>query len=193
MAHSGTVSKRLFVAASSEEEKNMFMGSLIYRTGLDLPMLEQLEKAQRTRYNQIVPFMREKQIEPNFHTPKNYCTFVEDANTADAIVCLLNIALAQDEAVKILQATGTEKALRNGLRPLVFIDKMQLVEWNQSSYEDMVSVTKSALKDLHDGNTAIFVPISSRDGDNFLDSSKKSSWYSVGENRALTVVQAIDC
>ena len=171
----------------------MFMGSLIYKTGLDSPMLQQLEKAQKTRYDQIVPFMREKQIELTFHTLKNHCTFVEDATTADSIVCLLNIAVAQNEAVKIPHAPEIEKASRKGIRPLVFVDGMQLVEWKQSSYEDIVAGTKSALKDLHDSNAAIFVPISSTDGDNFLDLSKKSPWYSAGESGALTVVQAIDC
>ena len=193
MAHSGTVSKRIFVAAASEQEKNVFMGSVIYRTGLDLPVLQQLEKAQRTRYDQIVPFMQEKQIEPNFHSPKNYCTFVADAEMADAIVCLLSIAAGENEPVKIPQATEIEKALGNGILPLIFIDNMQLVEWKQSSYEDMVVGSKSALKELPDGNTTIFVPISSVDGDNLLDLSQKSPWYSAGQKEALTVIQAIDC
>ena len=171
----------------------MFMESLIYKTGLELPKLEQLEKVQGISFDQSVAFMREKQIEPNFHKPKNYSTFVEDANTADSIVCLLNIAVAQNEAVEIPHGPEIEKASRKGIRPLVFVDSMQLVEWKQSSYEDIVAGTKSTLNDLHDSNATIFVPISLTDGDNLLDLSKKSPWYSDGESGALTVVQAIDC
>jgi translation elongation factor EF-1alpha len=65
------------------------------------------------------------------------------------------------------------------------------VNWVHSAYNELL--TGAALKDVQkDGSEAILVPISSKGGDKFLDLSKKSSWYSSGKYRPLTVVQAID-
>ena len=81
MSHSEAPSKKLKVLALSETDRDVFMGSIIYRTGLELPVLEQLEKANKTRYQDIVPFMHDKDLEPTFYTPKHCCTFIEGCRT----------------------------------------------------------------------------------------------------------------
>ena len=137
--------------------------------------------------------MRENQIDSGFYTPQSYCTFVKDSNTADAIICLLSIKTTQSEAAKIFQLTETEEPSRNGARSLIFVDNMQTVNWDHPAYKELVANVEGALKDVKkDRVDPIFVPISSKDGDNFLDLSKKSAWYSSGEYKPLTVVQAID-
>ena len=63
------------VIASTDKIRHGFMGSLIYRCGLEMSVLEQLERNQQTQYEQIVPFMQTKGLDLVFHTPSNRCIF----------------------------------------------------------------------------------------------------------------------
>jgi hypothetical protein len=61
---------------------------------------------------------------------------------------------------------------------------MQTVNWEHSAYNELVTAVAAPLKDVQkDGSEPIFDRISSKDGDNFPDLSKKSSSYSSGEYR----------
>ena len=161
------------------------MGSLIFRLGLEMPVLEQLEKAQKTQYDQIFPFMRENQIEPGFYTPKSHCTFVKDPDEADTTICLLSVTTTQAEAVKSFRLAMTKEMSRSGSQLLVFIDNMQTVNWEHSAYKELDNqCSRSIQRRTGRWSGPIFVPISSKDGDNLLDLSKKSSWYSSGRVQA---------
>ena len=193
MEQSRSISKRICVVASSDELSQTFMGSLIYKTGLEMQVLEELEKAKRTQYSDIVPYMREKHIDTTFYTPKNYCAFVDESDAADTVVYLLDATNAKDDTSKVFQTTAAKKSLQRDGRALVLIDRMQAVNWDESTYKDLVSELSQTIKDVHGANiAALAIPISSTDGDNMIETSKKSTWYSSGDSGPLTVVHAID-
>ena len=63
------------------------MGLLIYRTGLELPLIEKLGKARKARYVDVVPFIRGEHLQPTFYIAKGPRAFVDDSNVADVVVC----------------------------------------------------------------------------------------------------------
>ena len=155
------------------------MGSLVSRTGLDLSLSEQLEKAHRTRYDQIIPFMREEDLEPSFYTTKQYCNFVDDVDMAEVIIFLLNVKMSKPDATDILKLADTGKAAQRGVKFVVIVDRLQDADWAGQPYEDLVASVEITIKEGCAGAKGIrFVPISSMSGDNLLDLSEKSPWYS---------------
>ena len=76
---------------------------------------------------------------------------------------------------------------------------MQDVDWDAKVYHDQKARLESAFRERNvDAQHVRYVPISSANGDNLLDLSKKSPWYSdksapPGEAIfAQSVVEAID-
>lgn len=60
---------RAVVIAASEYDKNVFMGSLMHRLGLGMPLMERLQQAGIRQYANIVPFMRKEDIDRTFDLP----------------------------------------------------------------------------------------------------------------------------
>ena len=199
MSLSRDVSKKVLVVALSDEDKSMFMGSLVYRTGLDLELLKQLEKAQKTRYDQIIPYMRDVQLQPYFRTAKHRCAFVEGTDTAEVVIILLDITMSTSDALGTLRFEEIKKAVSGGASAVVIVDKMQDANWAPQPYEDLVTNVEAAFKkEYGDAKEICSVPASSVNGDNFLDLSSKSHWYSQqdassgGVKLPCTVIEAID-
>lgn len=188
-------SKNVKVVALSDTDKDMFIGSLIYRVGLDMSVLQQLERAGKTQYDAIVPFMRDNDLKPGFTTPKHSCLFVEDINTADTLICVVDVTKANSD--NILQLEDLDKAIGNGWNIVVLVESMHHVQWDPQPYYDLVTGLEAAFVNHRASMEQLrFVPISSAGGENFLDLSTKSPWYSdQARSKARipqTVVQAID-
>ena len=197
MSLSRSPSKQLKVVALLEAAKDKFMGLLMYQISLDLRVMKRLENGNRTQHQDIVQFMRNSNIEPTFHTPQHYCTFTEDMKHADAVICLINVT--ESKPFGILELSYMEDVMATEVKIIVLVGGMDDVDWNPQPYSDPVAeLEKRFKKHGVDRRRLRSVPIASAGGDNFLDLSSKSPWYSgkavdLGQTELpLTVVEAID-
>jgi len=107
---------------------------------------------------------------------------VTGASTADAVIILVDVSkvkLGDDGSVELLVQTKRHSTIAHLLQiehVIVAVNKMDLVDYDQSVYERIVGAYAEfarslGLKDI----TAI--PLSALSGDNVVDKSEKMAWY----------------
>lgn len=116
--------RSVLVTAISDDDRNVFMGSLLYRLGLDLPLVERLQKAGKTQYSEVVPFMRATNMEPVFYLPHHSCAFVDDAKTADVLVMVINATMQRADAASLMRQQEAREAMEKGAKVVVLIDSI---------------------------------------------------------------------
>lgn len=199
MSRPATASLSAVVIAGSEHDKNVFMGSLMYRLGVDLPLMERLQQAGKSQYADIVPFMRTANIDRTFNLPHHSCALVDNIEDADVLIFIIDATATQIDSLSFLQGERGKQASQQSSKRIILVDKMQDVRWDPQKYGDIVRDIHKALGDRSEPKQSLrFVPISSVSGDNFLELSEKSKWYASGSLSAgashdpVTVVEAID-
>lgn len=199
MSRPSQCGRRILVAAMSDDDRNAFSGSLIYRLGLDMDGMDHLQKAQKTKHADIVPFVQAGSIDNTFHLPRHTCWLVDGTEGTDLLALVVNACRSGEDASNIVRRPETRRAAESGTDMVVLIDHMQDTGWNMQKYLELVDAVKTAFQATYGKGLNIpFVPISSASGDNFLEISDKSVWYTRDSafsgiaNRPPTVVEALD-
>jgi sulfate adenylyltransferase subunit 1 len=107
---------------------------------------------------------------------------VTGASTADAVIILIDVSkvkLGDDGSVELLTQTKRHSIIAHLLQiehVIVAVNKMDLVNYDQTVYDRIVAAYRSfaeqlGLKDIHP------IPLSALAGDNVVTASEKLAWY----------------
>lgn len=176
--------KTLSVLGNEGAGKKTLIGSLIYKCGLELPQLEELERAGVRQYTEIVPFYEKMGRAQFFHAPSG--PFVVDkSGTQDVALWVVDGA---DSASWALSAQNLSKSLSNGaLQPrdklIVAINKMDLVHWSEQVFADAMREFRGL--SLHERTH--FIPISGLRSENVVSTPQEPSWVGASGGKAGSV------
>ncbi|MCJ1250923.1 hypothetical protein MMC30_008151 [Trapelia coarctata] len=181
--------------------KATLMGNLIYKCGLDLRMMEQLQRENISAYSGLVKYYKTQGISPSFKT-RNHSFAFTDINTPECLIYMIdasNPAQMLDGSDKAVDATSLADVLKKAKNLIVLVNKMDEISWSEKKYIDIVKAFGAQLKELgFDLRKVKTIPISALHGDNILDPSSKSPWYkelaegSLEKEPSWTVIQAMD-
>ncbi|KEY73943.1 hypothetical protein S7711_09997 [Stachybotrys chartarum IBT 7711] len=167
--------KTVSVLGDDGAGKKTLIGSLIYKCGLQLPQIEELEREGIRDFAKITTFYEKKGYDRGFYGPSGFFVVQEShGQVSDVVFWILD---ASDAASWASSAQKLSMSLSSGtLQPkeklLVLVNKMDLVGWSQHVFEDLLRIFDAVdLKQDH-----IFVPISSLRGENILSPPDEHSW-----------------
>ncbi|HEV2609113.1 MAG TPA: GTP-binding protein [Noviherbaspirillum sp.] len=117
---------------------------------------------------------------------------VTGASTADAVIILIDVSkvkLGADGSVELLTQTKRHSTIAHLLRiehVIVAVNKMDLVNYDQTTYDRIVGAYKAfagqlGLKDIHP------IPLSALAGDNVVDAGDNMPWY-----KGPTLIQLLE-
>ena len=123
-----------------------------------------------------------------FDTDDYYFTIVDCPGHRDFVKNMITGASQADNAVLVVAADDgvapqTQEhvflARTLGINELIVgVNKMDIVDYEESKYEEVVSEVTDLLKQVQFGTEdASFIPISAFEGDNIADRSDNTSWY----------------
>lgn len=193
---------RFSTAGSVDDGKSTLIGRLLYDSkSIFEDQLEAVEAASKSRGNEEVNLAlltdglraeREQGITIDvayryFATPKRKFiiadtpghiqytrNMVTGASTADLSIILV------DARHGVLEQTVRHSYISSLLgipHIVVAINKMDLVDFSQEVYDKIVADYRKMSKTLNIKN-AVFIPISAKDGDNVVNKSERTPWYS---------------
>lgn len=193
---------RFSTAGSVDDGKSTLIGRLLYDSkSIFEDQLEAVEAASKSRGNEEVNLAlltdglraeREQGITIDvayryFATPKRKFiiadtpghiqytrNMVTGASTADLSIILV------DARHGVLEQTVRHSYISSLLgipHIVVAINKMDLVDFSQEVYDKIVADYRKMSKTLNIKN-AVFIPISAKDGDNVVNKSDRTPWYS---------------
>ncbi|PCD21890.1 hypothetical protein AU210_015693 [Fusarium oxysporum f. sp. radicis-cucumerinum] len=153
--------------------KKTLVGSLIYKCGLGLPRLKELERESISQIEQIVPFYEKKGYAQTFYAPPGLVT-VQKSQTPDYVIWVVD---GPDLSTWNSSAEKLRSLLFNGdIQPrkklIIAVNKMDFIGWSEQTFKDIVHVFRAAR--LH--NRTFILPISGLKADNLLPDTKKPSW-----------------
>lgn len=193
---------RFSTAGSVDDGKSTLIGRLLYDSkSIFEDQLEAVEAASKSRGNEEVNLAlltdglraeREQGITIDvayryFATPKRKFiiadtpghiqytrNMVTGASTADLSIILV------DARHSVLEQTVRHSYISSLLgipHIVVAINKMDLVDFSQEVYDKIVEDYRKMSETLHIKNV-VFIPISAKDGDNVVNKSERTPWYS---------------
>lgn len=193
---------RFSTAGSVDDGKSTLIGRLLYDSkSIFEDQLEAVEAASKSRGNEEVNLAlltdglraeREQGITIDvayryFATPKRKFiiadtpghiqytrNMVTGASTADLSIILV------DARHGVLEQTVRHSYISSLLgipHIVVAINKMDLVDFSQEVYDKIVADYRKMSETLHIKNV-VFIPISAKDGDNVVNKSERTPWYS---------------
>ncbi|KAH8906189.1 hypothetical protein BR93DRAFT_969397 [Coniochaeta sp. PMI_546] len=167
-------SKTLTVLGAKGAGKKTLIGSLIYKCGMGLEQLAQLERSTNGNYADIVSFFEEKDITKSFYTPS--ANIVIEQSTKPDIACWVVDATDPDRgraSSSELISLITAGLLQPKDKLLILINKMDLIHWS----EDVFKETATAF-DAVDSKPAraYIIPISALQGGNVLEMPNGLPW-----------------
>lgn len=123
-----------------------------------------------------------------FDTDEFYFTIVDTPGHRDFVKNMITGASQADHAVLVVAADDgvapqTQEhvflARTLGIQELIIgVNKMDLVDYSQSDYDDVVEEVKELLNQVRfDTENANFIPISAFEGDNIAERSDNTDWY----------------
>lgn len=108
------------------------------------------------------------------------------ASTADLAIILIDARYGVQEQTKRHSFIVSLLGIKN---ILIAINKMDLVEFSESRYQEIQSDYLAFAKDLNITNP-IFVPLSALNGDNVVNHSEHTPWYTGGS--LMNILETID-
>ncbi|MFB6132498.1 MAG: GTP-binding protein, partial [Halanaeroarchaeum sp.] len=123
-----------------------------------------------------------------FETDEYYYTIVDTPGHRDFVKNMITGASQADNAVLVVAADdGVQPQTREhvflartlGIEELIVaVNKLDLVEYEESTYKEVVEEVKSLLKQVQfNTEDASFIPISAFEGANVAESSEETPWY----------------
>lgn len=192
---------RFITAGSVDDGKSTLIGRLLYDSkSIMIDQLEAIEKQTKNREEGEIDLAlltdglraeREQGITIDvaykyFSTPKRKFiiadapghiqytrNMVTGASNSDLIVILVD---ARNGVVEQTRRHSIIASLLNMPKVIVAVNKMDLVEYSQDVYNNIVIEYAELAKAL-ELNDVTYIPISALDGDNIVDKSEKFNWY----------------
>ncbi|KAI1028440.1 hypothetical protein LB503_002199 [Fusarium chuoi] len=163
----------LTVIGNGNVGKKTLIGSLIYKCGLGLPQLGELEGKGINRFNEIVPFYEKKGYAQSFYAPSGLVT-VQKLQEPDYTIWVVD---GSDSSSWNSSAEKLGRLLLSGeIQPrkklIIAVNKMDSISWYEQTFKDVVHVFRAA--NLEDRTSII--PVSALKGDNILPDTKEPSW-----------------
>ncbi|CAO2658178.1 Nn.00g074380.m01.CDS01 [Neocucurbitaria sp. VM-36] len=171
---------RTIVVVSRGAGKATFIGSMLFKCGIDMLTLETLEKKGLRAFNEITKELKAMGKAMFFYTPKYTVTLEDSFRAADAVILIVapdHISEQLSDEAVTNQASDMKPFFENG-RAVILINKLDLHEWSESVFSKSVQDTKIALSGLGISTENIkFVPTSALQGHNLIELSNKCPWY----------------
>jgi sulfate adenylyltransferase subunit 1 len=193
---------RFITVGSVDDGKSTLIGRLLYDSKSILQdQLEAIERSSKKKGNEILDLSlltdglraeREQGITIDiaykyFTTPKRKFIIADAPGHVQYTRNMVTGASNSDLAIILIDSRkGVIEQTRRHLyicsllgisHIAVCINKMDLVEYSQSIYNEIVADCQNFIKDLHFQNVT-FIPISALAGDNIVDKSTHTPWYS---------------
>ncbi|KAK0709353.1 hypothetical protein B0T26DRAFT_654097 [Lasiosphaeria miniovina] len=175
-------SKTLAVFGQPGVGKKTLVGSLLYKCGMDLSLLQQLESSGTRKYVDIVPFFEQHKLAKTFYAPSTTITIV-NGKTPDLVIWVVDAsaldrgASSPDELASLI----SHKDIEPKEKLLILVNKMDETE----SSEDVFEAISSSFKSI-DLDSTYTIPASALRGDNLLE-APSVPWANTGP----TIMQAL--
>lgn len=205
---------RFLTAGSVDDGKSTLIGRLLYDSkNILIDQMDAIERSSKSRNDGSVDLAlltdglraeREQGITIDvaykyFSTPKRKFiiadtpghiqytrNMVTGASNADLIIILVD---ARNGVAEQTRRHSLIASLLNIPNVVVAINKMDLVDYDQSIYDQIVADYKKVAASLK-LNQVTYIPISALVGDNIVDSSEKMNWYEGGT--LLTFLETVE-
>ncbi|KAF5976027.1 hypothetical protein FCOIX_7280 [Fusarium coicis] len=163
----------LTVIGNENAGKRTLIGSLIYKCGLGLPQLGELEREGIQRFSEIVPFYEKNGYAQSFYAPSGLVT-VQKIQEPDYAIWVVD---GSDSPSWNSSAQKLGRLLLSGeIQPrkklIIAVNKMDSIGWSEQTFKDVAHVFRAA--NLEDRTSII--PVSALKGDNILPDTKEPSW-----------------
>ncbi|KAF4448445.1 hypothetical protein F53441_8169 [Fusarium austroafricanum] len=166
--------KSLSVLGKDGAGKKTLIGSLIYKCGLELPQLKELESEGISQYEKIVPFFEKNGYAQSFYAPSGTFT-VQKNQSPDVAFWVVDASDSSSwgSSAESLSATLSSGLLSPREKLIIIVNKMDSVNWSEQTFQDAVS----AFSSVNMVNRAYIIPVSAlREGGNILPTPEAPSW-----------------
>lgn len=205
---------RFLTAGSVDDGKSTLIGRLLYDSkNILIDQMEALERSSKNREDGSVDLAlltdglraeREQGITIDvaykyFSTPKRKFiiadapghiqytrNMVTGASNSDLIIVLID---ARNGVIEQTKRHSIIASLLNIPYVVVAINKMDLVDYSENRYNEIVAQYQEVIKSLNLKNVT-FIPISALNGDNIVEASENIKWYN--ENTLLNLLETIE-
>ncbi|KAK4209932.1 hypothetical protein QBC37DRAFT_377595 [Rhypophila decipiens] len=157
--------------------KRTLVGSILYKLGIDLSLLQRLERETGRKYPDIVAYFDKNNLIKSFHSPSGTIIIHDYQSEPDHDLTLWVVNGASDDRgasssaeLKSLIADGLKTPKR---QLLIVVNQMDLVDWSEEIFHDVAQNFRGA--PFEETRTSI-VPISALDGDNMLEAPERILW-----------------
>jgi translation elongation factor EF-1alpha len=168
------VTKSLSVLGNDGAGKKALIGSLIYKCGLELPQLEQLESEGISQYEKIVPFFEKNGRAQSFYAPSGTFT-VQKSQAPDVAFWVVDASDSSSwgPSAEKLSVTLSSSMVNPREKLMIVVNKMDSVNWSEQTFKEVVG----AFSSVNMNNRAYIIPVSAlREGGNILPTPKAPSW-----------------
>lgn len=205
---------RFLTAGSVDDGKSTLIGRLLYDSkNILIDQMEALERSSKNREDGSVDLAlltdglraeREQGITIDvaykyFSTPKRKFiiadapghiqytrNMVTGASNSDLIIVLID---ARNGVIEQTKRHSIIASLLNIPYVVVAINKMDLVDYSENRYNEIVAQYQEVIKSLNLKNVT-FIPISALNGDNIVEASENIKWYN--GNTLLNLLETIE-
>lgn len=205
---------RFLTAGSVDDGKSTLIGRLLYDSkNILIDQMEALERSSKNREDGSVDLAlltdglraeREQGITIDvaykyFSTPKRKFiiadapghiqytrNMVTGASNSDLIIVLID---ARNGVIEQTKRHSIIASLLNIPYVVIAINKMDLVDYSENRYNEIVAQYQEVIKSLNLKNVT-FIPISALNGDNIVEASENIKWYN--ENTLLNLLETIE-
>ena len=164
-----------------------------------MQLLHDLEKNGKQRYEEILPFMRQKGLSLNFETRSGLCTFVDDMKAAGVLLYLFKITAPLEETLHFLKQTPPSLEGSENAKRIILLDDMDKIQWSAEQFGTFTQAIDEHLRATCDTRVSWhIIPICTTSGENVLEISSRSPWYKAQNDTMVrgktpcTVIDALD-
>ncbi|CAJ2499929.1 Uu.00g027820.m01.CDS01 [Anthostomella pinea] len=168
-------SKSINVHGENGAGKKTLIGSLIFRCGLEMQMLEQLKRNGIHQYADVVPYFEREGIPPSFYAKSAKFLVERENQTPDVVFWLVDAtdpgaAKTSSQRLASMLAAATMNPKE---KLLILVNKMDLTKWSEDAFQQVARQFRalSLPKDK-----AFIIPVSSTEGTNMLSSPQDVPW-----------------
>jgi len=179
--------KTMAVRGRGGAGKKTVVGSLLYKCGLDLNLLQRLESKTDRQYRDVAGFFDQNGIAKSFYAPSAKIVVDDSTSAPDIVLWVVDVSSPDRGAASSadLASLISSGALKPKERLLILLNKMDLVDWSEQAFVEAAT----SFKDIKPDSTVTdIIPASTLTGDNLLE-PPKIPW--VGVKSVKTMAQAL--
>ncbi|PVH93684.1 hypothetical protein DM02DRAFT_619136 [Periconia macrospinosa] len=172
--------KTLAILGSESVGTAKALGNLIYKCGgIELPVLEWLQKKGVNSYERAVEELKDADKELYFYTPKYRVVVKEQPVSTDGLLIVVEMpqshqtCLVGDFVDQIKESTSF---FAQG-KVVIVVNAIDESNWSKNEYENFVSNLRAELRHLGMSAESIHIIPSKFQGENFIEPSLDTPWY----------------